>query len=301
MPTTERLLLPSSIISTAVRAFDGKSLRRLGFRAFSALAPERAADKAARLFGHPPRVPRSQAEWSALERARHFVLPFASGRLAAWRWGPADAPQTLLVHGWGGRGGQLRAFVPALVAAGHSVLCFDAPGHGLSEGERSGPVALALALEEVIRRAGPVAAVIAHSMGGPVTAYAMSRGAPIPRAVLVAPPTSYTEFSQHFARELGASEATRRAMQRRMEYHWGVRWSELDVERILPALRAPALVIHDSDDREVPIAHGEHYAAHWPGARLLRTRGLGHRRILGDAAVVAAATAFAAARPGDAS
>jgi hypothetical protein len=42
----------------------------------------------------------------------------------------------------------------------------------------------------------------------------------------------------------------------------------------------------------VPWKHGASLARLWPGARLLSTRGLGHRRILQDAQVAQAAVHF---------
>jgi len=50
--------------------------------------------------------------------------------------------------------------------------------------------------------------------------------------------------------------------------------------------------VHDEEDRDVPIRCGEVYARHWPGASLVRTRGLGHRRILRDDGVVRAIVRF---------
>ena len=73
----------------------------------------------------------------------------------------------------------------------------------------------------------------------------------------------------------------------------------IDVQQIsLPAraarLAQPALFIHSADDRVVPIEDSIASAAAWPGARHLRVDGLGHRRILADAAVVEAAVGFVA-------
>ena len=42
----------------------------------------------------------------------------------------------------------------------------------------------------------------------------------------------------------------------------------------------------DLDDVEVPYREGQLLAHAWPGARLVTTAGLGHRRILRDARVV---------------
>ena len=56
--------------------------------------------------------------------------------------------------------------------------------------------------------------------------------------------------------------------------------------------------MHDRLDKEVPWEHGETFARAWPGARLVTTVGLGHRRILDDAAVVRASVAFIAGSDG---
>ncbi len=53
-------------------------------------------------------------------------------------------------------------------------------------------------------------------------------------------------------------------------------------------MTTPLLVVHDSADREIDIAESEHLTRVWPGAQLRTTGGLGHVRILQDAATVAA-------------
>ena len=67
-------------------------------------------------------------------------------------------------------------------------------------------------------------------------------------------------------------------------------------------MRGRLLVVHDENDREVPIACGEAIANAWPGAELVRTRGLGHQRILRDATTLQTITRFVAQQsPRDAS
>jgi len=61
-------------------------------------------------------------------------------------------------------------------------------------------------------------------------------------------------------------------------------------------VRAPALVLHDQDDREVPYAAGLALARAWKGARLVATQGLGHRKVLRAAEVVQDAVDFIADR-----
>ena len=66
------------------------------------------------------------------------------------------------------------------------------------------------------------------------------------------------------------------------------------LRRVAPRLRAPLLLLHDEGDREVPFAHGQAVAAAWPGGHLLPLRGLGHRRLLRDPAVIQAVVEFVA-------
>jgi pimeloyl-ACP methyl ester carboxylesterase len=202
----------------------------------------------------------------------------------------------LLVHGWGGRATQMRHFVAHLAAAGFRVVAYDQPAHGLSEGRLTGLPDFADVLLAVARHHGNVHAVISHSLGGPAAAIALARGLPAARAVLISPPSDLVGYSRRFARWLALPERVRRSMQAAIEERFGVRWSELEIARVAPLLRAEALVIHDRQDTQVPWKQGAALARHWPGARLMSTHGLGHGRILEDDAVARASVDFIAGR-----
>jgi len=79
---------------------------------------------------------------------------------------------------------------------------------------------------------------------------------------------------------------------RRLGARFGVPVEAVRAEALAPAMRGALLVVHDDADSEVPIACGEAIARAWPGATLIRTHGLGHRRILRDAATLEATTRF---------
>jgi pimeloyl-ACP methyl ester carboxylesterase len=190
----------------------------------------------------------------------------------------------------------MKRFVFHLAAAGYRVIAYDQPAHGLSDGNLTGLPDFADALAEVARHHGNVQAVIAHSLGGPAAALAIARGLPAGRAVLVSPPSDLVGYSRRFAHWLAIPERVRRAMQAAIEERFGVRWSDLEISRLAPRLRAEALVIHDRNDTQVPWKQGAALARHWPGARLLSTRGLGHSRILEDDSVARAAVDFIAGR-----
>jgi len=287
--TTVRAVAATPMATFRLRAVRG------GLRVLSHVAPEGAAVIAERMFLTPRRYPRPPAEISVLASARRRLLPTRYGVLAAWEWPArvaADAPTVLLVHGWEGRGAQLGALVEPLTSAGFRVVTFDAPGHGDSPGERSSFFHFAEAVERAAHVFGPLHAIVAHSMGGAVTLWASRTGQLATRLVMIAPPLDLRDFTRTFSRALGLPEDVRGRVHRRLGARFGVPVEAVRAEALAPAMRGALLVVHDDADSEVPIACGEAIARAWPGATLIRTHGLGHRRILRDAATLEATTRF---------
>lgn len=277
-------------IVRSVKFSAGLYLQRAVFRVLWQVSPQRAIERAMRLMLTPPRHGFSDAELLTLEEASLLPIPLISGRLIAWRWGRAADPAVVLVHGWGGRGTQLRGFIAPLLTEGFSVVAFDAPGHGMTGGRESSLPHIQQGLDAVLDHLGAVHAIIGHSVGGAVAAGALARRPAIGSAVLIAPPASLAASSRRMAEKLAWPEPLRAAMQRRIEYRFGVDWSEFEAERATGA--QPMLVIHDREDREVPFSEGRRHVLSWPRARLQATRGLGHRRLLEDPAVIEAAVDF---------
>ena len=262
------------------------------FAAARLLAPDYAGAWVERLFLTPPR-PRDGA-LAALDLidARSGSIENRGRFIATWRWGAREAPAVLLAHGWGGNAAQMRAFVFPLLSAGFRVIAWDQPAHGISEGRLTGLPDFAEVLAQVAWEHGEVHGLIAHSLGASAATLALARGLAIPRVVLIGASMDVDAYSRQFARWHRIPEAMRRAMQSAIEERFGVRWSELDMAKLAPRLRAQALVLHDLDDRVVPWIKGAAFARAWPGARLQLTRGLGHSHILGDDEVTAAAARF---------
>lgn len=266
---------------------------RAGMGALEAVAPALAERVAERLFMTPPRHPQPAAERAALEGGEPFALRAAGTTVRGRRLG--EGPAVLLVHGWGGRGGQLAAFAPPLVAAGCSVVAFDGPGHGESGGRTTNLARLANTIGAVARRFGGRAA-IGHSFGGAALALALHRGLSLDAAVLVGAPRTPRGFFDPFCEALGLGDATRDGVRRRVERNVGIPMDDLDLPRFAGAFAVPALVVHDRADAEVPFEHGAAIAAAWPGAQLLSTEGLGHRRILRHPGVVSEVASFVLGR-----
>lgn len=72
----------------------------------------------------------------------------------------------------------------------------------------------------------------------------------------------------------------------------GIDIHEVSLPARAVAFSQAALFIHSADDKVVAIADSLASASAWPAARHWRLDGLGHRRILADAEVVAACVTF---------
>jgi len=315
--------MPAAAIlnSTNVRNTLALAWSRMHLTVASVLAPSKAVETAARLFATPPRFAHTAREQELLATGTRFDIEMnwapdqgrkgaasggtassASGvtTLAAWRFGAANRPAIVASHGWGGRGAQFRAFVPALLDAGYQVILFDHVGHGLSGGRESSLIHFMRGIGAVVSRVeaqgATVVALIGHSLGAAAAGAWLNASKRGMRTVLIAPPTSIERHSGWFARRLGLPESIRRQMQQQFERRLGHRWDEFELPQSVRNVRARALVVHDAGDREVAPASGLSLARAWPGARFLRTEGLGHRAILRDPDVVSDAVDFIADR-----
>jgi pimeloyl-ACP methyl ester carboxylesterase len=256
---------------------------RAYFAVASRLVPELARRQAERLFTAPPRYA-GRAVAPAV--ARRETVVSRRHALAVWQAGPAGAPAVLLAHGWGGRGVQMGGFVAPLLERGFRVVWFDQPGHGESGRGGVGLPDFVSALFALASTHGPFAGAIGHSLGAAALGVAMRQGLALDRVALVSPPASITEHTHAFARMLGISAAIREAMRARLERRYGVRFADIDRIDDLARIDVPALVVHDAADREVPFDDAARVATRLPRAALVRTHGLGHFRLLRDAAVV---------------
>jgi pimeloyl-ACP methyl ester carboxylesterase len=269
----------------------GLRVMRFLFATLGPLFPGLMGRWAYRLWFHTRRFPESAAGKRIVHSARRETLSVDTVPVAIYRWG--TGPLVLFVHGWSGRGSQVAAFVEPLTAAGFQVVAVDAPGHGETPGNRTNILECAAVLQAVNARYGPVYAALTHSFGGMVLAYAMKHGMSVERVVSVSAPAHIDYLIAGFAQTLAIPDGVIMAMRKRMEQQFpGSLWERLSMVHNVQYLTAPALIIHDEDDVSVPWQQGRMIADAWPGARFMKTSGLGHGRILRDRQVIKAALEF---------
>lgn len=265
------------------------------FRTLGPIAPGIMGRWAHRLWFSPRRHPRPVAEMEFLNRAdRYQRLKLQGEDVAVFGWG--RGPTVLMVHGWSGRSSQLMHFVEPLVAKGYSVLTFDFPGHGESGGHITTADVVEKIIADLAEREGGFAAVLSHSFGGVVTGLALRRGLQVDRSVMVCPPCTFQDMLAMYQTMLAIPDPAMAVMKARtqamIQIPEGDVLTAVDTDRNMADSQVKGLLIHDEKDREVPFVQSERIAAAWPQSRLMRTRGLGHHRILRHPAVIDEAVAF---------
>jgi pimeloyl-ACP methyl ester carboxylesterase len=134
------------------------------------------------------------ASASALDRVRAG----RDLRVTVWEPGAAAGSAVFLVHGAGGRADQWRHVVPALQAAGHRVVAFDALGHGESPRPRrwrayDGREWVADLQALVARHGAARNVLVGHSYGTRIVLGALQGGVPnVVGVLLLAPPAPET-------------------------------------------------------------------------------------------------------------
>jgi pimeloyl-ACP methyl ester carboxylesterase len=271
-----------------MKSLEPKTIGR-GLNALGIFAPKFAGKLALNLFCTPKHYDRP--EWEKRIIAQGERRTFANG-LAGTIWGRESDPVVLLIHGWAGRGSQLSLLVEPLLKDGFRVVALDGPAHGDSPGKKTNLNFFSIAMSEVIAELSHVHAIVAHSFGAGATALALSRGAAVERVVLVASPSTMSWVISDFCRILGLSTKVGSAFHLQLEAWSGVKAVDVDIAVLARRIRAPALIVHDPEDRDVPFQNAKSLAENWPGSRILTIEKVGHRKILKDKTFIEATRQF---------
>ena len=255
-------------------------------RSLELVAPNLAFLMAWRLFCTPIRHRRPEREHLAFNSAHTHHLPVDRFRIQVYQWGPAEAPAILFVHGWSGRGTQVSEMLPELLDAGYQVIAFDAPAHGLSDGKTTNLLDMVNAIRALVERFS-ITAAIGHSFGGVAMHYLARQYDSWRKIVTISTPMEGEFILTDFMQKIGGSARTAKRIRRYIEDRFDVQFNSIfPIAPTTQSIHPGWLIVHDHDDREVPIGQA-HLARNHPDlSGIIETKGLGHSRILRDAPTI---------------
>jgi len=264
----------------------GFSATRLALQLYGRVSPEKAGRLVNRMAFRPSRLPMpSRYEYLLDTTDSYTQLQHGNRTIPVYSWG--QGPVILGVHGWAGAGIQFGAWVNPLVEAGYRVVLFDAPAHGRAQGESTDLFEMAEVTMKVAASVGRVHGILAHSMGGIAVARAIADGLSANYLALLAPPVSLTSVMANLGRQLGLSPDVLSVHLQLMEERFGKSvWEQLDLEALSRSLTQRGLIVIDDEDTSISPEESERVYKNWDNANVLRTRGLGHHRLLWSPMVV---------------
>lgn len=242
---------------------------------------------AAKLFTTPikHRIPKRELEMDTNSIQQLIPVPSINKSIMVYQYGKSDK-KVLLVHGWSGRGTQLFKIADALLKEGYATVSFDAPAHGKSPGNSSIMLEFIASIFELEKQYGPFEVAIGHSLGGMAVLNAAKSGFKTDKIIVIGSGDIVHDIIDDFIKKLQLKPVISLKLRAHFENKFNEAMDNYSAFKAAEAIEKPILVVHDENDYEVPVKAGINIHQHVKNGELMITKGLGHRKILGDANVI---------------
>ena len=242
---------------------------------------------AAKLFTTPikHRIPKRELEMDTNSIQQLIPVPSINKSIMVYQYGKSDK-KVLLVHGWSGRGTQLFKIADALLKEGYATVSFDAPAHGKSPGNSSIMLEFIASIFELEKQYGPFEVAIGHSLGGMAVLNAAKSGFKTDKIIVIGSGDIVHDIIDDFIKKLQLKQVISLKLRAHFENKYNEAMDNYSAFKAAEAIEKPILVVHDENDYEVPVKAGINIHQHVKNGELMITKGLGHRKILGDVNVI---------------
>ena len=257
------------------------------FKTIGLVSPQKAAEQAFELFSTPFKPSGKRHEPPIFQKATRVEVKVRELTVRGYEWKNEDpeAPKVLIAHGFSSYAYKFEAYVSTLKKAGYTVLAFDAPAHGNSEGKRINALIYRDTILAIEQKLGTLNAIVAHSLGGLAASLAIEM-LPEPhkrKLVLIAPATETTTAIDNYFKMIPVDTIVKQAFEKHIEQLANRPISYFSVARVVKQDLVATLWIHDEEDlictfRDVkPLLNQSN-----PKLKFFITKGLGHNLIYKD-------------------
>lgn len=254
--------------------------------------PKGVADFVRNKFFTPTTKPLTKVQKSWIKKSTAIKVESRRKKIQLWRVG--NGPALLFIHGWNGRGVQFQRFFQPALDAGFSIMFFDAPAHGYSEGEMTNYLEVTESINAIFNQGlgKDIVGVVAHSLGASAIINHLTRHANPIRLVLIAPALRllellFTSFHIH-----GVPNKTAVTLLEEVEEDFQIPLETQNPIDLICQLSNSILIIHDKKDKTTPIGPSIQVAKDRENTDLMETEGFGHNRLLKQKRVIEKAINF---------
>jgi len=243
------------------------------------VSPRLAARLSVELLFRPRKTARSNKEYAFWSMGKPVTFKsgcrgriLGTGKTSVW-----------IIHGWMSRGSKLQNLITACLETGSEVIVWDGPGHGDSPGNRTSLAPFTKTLLSDINSSGKNPdVIIGHSFGGAASAYACQQGLSAKLLVLISAPSSCVGAFERYWDFLSIGDRARKKFIDIVEKETGIKVDSMSSVNFINDLPQKILVIHDDEDRVVPLSDAYNLKQARPDIEFFETTRLGHNRVLHD-------------------
>jgi pimeloyl-ACP methyl ester carboxylesterase len=251
------------------------------------IAPPLATLFVIKLFRTPIRFKTPTREYMMAESAQKkmVLIPELNQEVMVYSYGYSKR-KVLLIHGWSGRGTQLFKIADKLLENGFMTISFDAPAHGKSTGKKTMMhefVKTALFLEKEF---GPFEIAIGHSLGAMTVLNSVKQGLNLKKAIVIGSGDVISDIIKEFVAKLQLKPKMVDTIKQKFYKNFGEDIDNYSAYIAAKEVKIPTLVLHDTEDTDVPVSCAHHIRQNLEQGEILITNGLGHSRILKNSHVI---------------
>lgn len=247
------------------------------------------------LICYSPKMPVRLQQQTLLDESEKFSLQayddfFTKGNLTfnGFKWG-SGSRMVLITHGWGSKAADFTELIIALrELPDTTVIAFDVPGNGSSEGELSNGELFAKAALAVIAAYGTPTVMIGHSLGGMANIIALTRMIKLPRLVISITPL--IRLGENFEESMRATDVpvnAQNAFFDSFEKVVGVPASAYDLEKLYNfGSGLNHILLFDQADMVSPHGYISDFLTAHSQIRSKNYLGAGHERIIKSPEVI---------------
>ena len=240
-----------------------------------------------KIFETPPKFKTPAREIMMQESTKNesFYIPSIQKDIMVYTYGYSKK-KVLLLHGWSGRGTQMHHIADKILENKMMVVTFDAPAHGLSSGKTTNMLEYLETIDFLDKKFGPFEASIGHSWGAMTLLNAVARNIKFKKIVIIGADDKISDVIKSFVNKFELDPFLVHKIIEHYNKKLKFEINSFSSGNVAKKVKIPTFIIHDTQDKYVPVSSAYRIRQNLQDGLLLITNGLGHHKIFKDKIVI---------------
>ena len=249
----------------------------LFLNAAAIIAPLWGANFAFNLLCKVRRAGISEKGKAFFEKGTQHTLLLEKNTAVLHKWG--SGPKNILfLHGWESNSQRWLPYYNMLEKEKYTIYALDAPGHGMSGGDKLNVEVFRQAIEASLEHIGPIDTIIGHSLSNTALGYcyAMNPHVDVKKFIVMGAASGMDAVFTYFKEILGLSKRSVSNLSKKVNTIFKIPHQDVKLISFFEKVTQPVLVIHDKKDAVTPFEPIEKALKKHPKINTYITCGLKH-------------------------